>query len=152
MAAQKSDRDQAKTIEAFVRKLHTRKNLNWQPEERIGKPLYDALLALFDRGELTDHQTANALIVLHRLRGWGSDEAFHAALFRTLTHPKIRARNQAAVMCLARMRFFGLALTEQLRAQLGAALELGLYKDTANQVRDVLERGEAALKPTRPGS
>jgi len=139
MAAPRSDRDQATAIDALVRKLHTRRIINWQPEFRIGKPLYDALLDLLARGALTDHQTANALVVLHRLRGHGEDPVF-VAILRTLTHESKRARDQAATLCLGMIRFSHRPLTESLRAKLRDALKLGVSKNVATAISQLLDR------------
>jgi hypothetical protein len=146
--AESDPRSQEKAIEELVRKLHTRRRVNFMQEERLGRPVYDALLARVRAQALSTHQTANALVVLHRLRGYGSSEEVFALMLELVTHDSRRVRDQAATSTVGMMRlaqwdprYYSATALQRLRD----ARERGLTKPVDEYVSLALELGPKAF-------
>ena len=136
--------DIEKQLGDFLAKLNTRSKVGWRPEFRLGRPLYDFLIDALKSGRLLPHQTANALVVVFRLRALGTGIDLLEVLRQALSHRSIVVRTRAATLLIGLMRFndwrppFVSAAT---REALVEALRLGVYKDTGQFVTRFLERG-----------
>lgn len=144
----------------LLAKLHQRGVLHWEEELRLGKPIYDALLALVrsgsrsqqvEPGALTAHQTANALVVLHRLREHGSEPELFSVTKRAVSDDSLRVRDQAVILTIGMMRakgwqdsYYNAETLDLLRG----ALSAGLSKDVHDLAADLIEKGPAAVDCT----
>src|SRR5215467_10587056 len=59
-APEASDRPMQRELDALVRKLDREIDLRWEEEMRLGKPVYDHLIACVRAKTLTRHQLTNA--------------------------------------------------------------------------------------------
>jgi hypothetical protein len=80
--------DTSKQIASVLRKLETRGIVSFMEEQRLGKPVYDALLEQLRNASLSKNQTANALVVLFQLRALGVEPVFEAVM-TALAHPHV---------------------------------------------------------------
>ena len=138
-----------KQLNAFLAKLNTRSIVRWQPEFRLGRPLYDFLLEALQSGKLGPNQTVNALVVLFRLRALGTEPDLLEHLTRALSHDSVRVRNQAAHITIGLMRANDWRppfVSSTVRGALDEALRLGLSKDSADLVRTFLDHGRVSVR------
>jgi hypothetical protein len=141
--------DVDKRLTSLVRKLNTRRIIGWQEEFRLGKTLYDHLVRVMIDGDLTSHQIANALVVLHRLRMHGSDEQVFEFVRAGLGHETKRVRNQAVALTIGTMRehkWQSPYYSDEILRDLRTARDLGVDKDYAALIGDLLVKGPSALE------
>lgn len=135
-------------IEEILRRLDTSRRVNWMEELRIGRPLYDALVARLRARTLTPNQTANALSVLHMLRRYVSSEKVFAMMLEQLTHDARRVRDRAATLVVGLMRlahFDPRYYSEPAKECLRDARVRGLTKDVDTYVSAALALGPKAF-------
>jgi hypothetical protein len=117
-------------------------------EQRLGKPVYDALLERLKNGSLSKNQTANALVVLFQLRTLGVEPVFEAVM-TALAHPHVRVRTQATTLAIGLMNVSGWSApyyTPENLDKLRAALGRGVHKDAGIRAMALIEKGPAAVE------
>jgi len=136
-------------LDSLVRKLDRKIDLRWEEEMRLGKPVYDHLIACLRAKTLTRHQLTNALIALFRLRTHGSEEEVFALLRDHTTHGEIRVRSKAVSLLIGMMNLHRLRPPFDRGSsidQIKAGIALGLYTPVASLANDFLKDPSSVFK------
>lgn len=89
-----------KTLREIVRQLDRRDNVPWLADMKLGRPVYDHLMAIALDTKLTQNQTRNILNALFRLRTHGTSEDVMRLYMAFVEDHRIKIRSRAVVLAI----------------------------------------------------